>query len=285
VPAGKDERCSTECASCERADEARTRSRRSRCPALQNVGGPDHPDDGQELLTEPPARDGRPVHEFAQLLHQPKTPRFDRLAQLGVIERIGHGDGLTCLPDEGDPGQKDATVILDQQVATSSDSFGGDASDDLRDERVDRGAVHRERDRHTMMTVEHEMHRTDAVHLYRRHRLAPPLRRSKALPPLPDPSRRRSEEPVEVSSAIDTADDGIDTNDLHTQLAFTDFAERSDHLVERQDRVDVVGLATQPADETRHIGTPTLTGEVVLGVGCGESCVTCHGVASRWSVL
>ena len=65
-----------------------------------------------------------------------------------------------------------------------------------------------------MVAVDDEMHAADAVHLDRRHRLTAALSGSESLPAFADARRRRPEEAIEIARAIDTADDGLDADDL-----------------------------------------------------------------------
>ncbi|QIP41592.1 hypothetical protein G9444_4348 [Rhodococcus erythropolis] len=135
-------------------------------------------------------------------------------------------------------------MILDEQISALSDAFRRDTRDDLGDVRVDCLLVHRTRNGHSVVPVDHEMHGADAIQLNRWYRFAASLRHRKSLPTSARVSGRRTEVPVEITCAVDTSDDRFDGDDLQPQRLLADLAQSCDNLVERQDRVDVVGFAS-----------------------------------------
>jgi hypothetical protein len=87
------------------------------------------------------------------------------------------------------------------------------------------------------------------------------------------PPRRvagRPEPAVEAGATVDRADDAVELHLLHAQVLLAPVAERADHLVERQQDVDVA-LASRSRDAIRvSTGVATRAGEVVAGVGSRE---------------
>ena len=98
---------------------------------------------------------------------------------------------------------------------------------------------------HAVVTVAHEVQVADPVDVDRWHGLAAALGQREPLPPLADPCRGRAEPAVEVAARVDRADDGVELDHLEAEDALALEAERGHHLVERQDEVDVVGLAAE----------------------------------------
>jgi hypothetical protein len=76
---------------------------------------------------------------------------------------------------------------------------------------------------------------------------------------------------VELPRAVHRADDRVQRDDLRAEPALAGAPERVDHLLEREDDVDIAGLAPQPAHDARHRPAPARAQEVVLDVGADEA--------------
>jgi len=108
-----------------------------------------------------------------------------------------------------------------------------------------------------MVAILDEVELTDPVDVDRRHALAGPHRRCDALPPLADAVGGRPETAVEVTSAVHRADDRVEFDRLDAEALLPCTSERREHLVERQDLVDVVGLPPQAIGEPpRDLSAP-----------------------------
>ena len=128
-----------------------------------------------------------------------------------------------------------------------------------------------------MVAVADEVQVADAVDRDRRHAPPAPQGEVDALPALAQAVRRRPEAAVEVARAIDAADDGRKRDRLEAERALAGAPERVHHLVERQDHVDVVGLAAQPPGERREHLAAASPLEVGLGVELIQARVPRHG--------
>jgi hypothetical protein len=129
----------------------------------------------------------------------------------------------------------------------------------------------RPRDRDAVVAVLHEVDLADAVEVDGRHRLAAAHRRRDALPAGAHLRGGGPEVAVEAALAVDGAHDRVQRHDLAPRVALLQAAQRVDDLLEREDVVDLAGLAPQPAAQPRQRQPPARAQEVVLGVGAGQS--------------
>ena len=100
------------------------------------------------------------------------------------------------------------------------------------------------------MAVTDEVDLADPQQVDRRQRLAAPHDRRDVLPARAHPARGRAEAAVELTRAVDAADDRVQRDDLQPDPAFGHEPERGDDLLVGEHHPDVVGLAPQPRVQT-----------------------------------
>jgi hypothetical protein len=225
-----------------------------------------HRDDRLVLLLVPAASGFGPAQVRARILHEPKRPGLDVLGELGVVPRVAADDPRRDVVGERDALAEEPLVALDDDVAAVRDPGDRDLSEDLGHVRLDDGVPERQGDRHAVVTIADEMQVADTVDGDRRHPPAAALRHVDPLPALAKPVRRGPEAAVEVGGAIDAPDDAAKLDRLQPDPSLTRPAEGGDDLVERQDQIDVVGLAAQPPREPRQHLAPPRALKVALGV-------------------
>ncbi len=114
-----------------------------------------------------------------------------------------------------------------------------DRGDDLGDEAGNHLPVEGTGDGDPMMAVADEMQLPDAVQIDRRERLPAPGCCGEPLEALPGLAARRPEVAVEAADPVGRADDRVEGDRLQAQRDDLARTERGDHLVVRQQQVDV----------------------------------------------
>ena len=168
-----------------------------------------------------------------------------------------------------------ALVLLERQVAQAQLVLGAELRLDLAHVRLDVGVAVRARHRHPVVAVLDEVQVADPVDVDRRHRLAAPARRGDPLPARAHVGGG-AEVAVELAApAVDGADDRVERDHLHAEVALAGAAERRDDLLEREHERDVVGLGAELLGDPAERAAAPLAVERDLGV------LTWHAGAHR----
>ena len=201
-----------------------------------------------------------------------EPPRLDQRPQLGVPPLVRQPDPQARGRRQRDALEEHALVALEQEVAGAQVALGAQLRLDGAHVRVDLDVAERARHGHAVVAVRHEVELADPVHVDRRHRLAAPARGRDPLPATAQRGGRGPELAVElVGPAVDGADDRVQRDRLHAEVALAAAAERGHDLLERQHDPHVVGLLAEPRDDAGQRAAPPLAAEAALGVLVGES--------------
>jgi hypothetical protein len=143
-------------------------------------------------------------------------------------------------------------VALERQIGQPERLARADTGPHVRHVGVDVLAAERLRHGDAMVPVADEVQVADAVDGDRRERLAAALGGGDPLPAAAYARGGGAEAAVEVARAVDRAHDRVERDGLEAELRLADHPQRADHLVEREDQPDVVGLAAEPAPQVRE---------------------------------
>ena len=214
------------------------------------VGFAEHVYDRRVLLAKPAFRHVLARHELRAALHGAEAPRLDTLRELGVAPFVAQLDPIAELRWKRHALEEEPLMALEREIAKPGALVGAHRRHDLGDVGVDGVQSHRPRHGNAVVAVADEVQVADPVDVDRRHGLPAPDCLCDAFPSTPDPSRSRPEAAVEIAGSIHRADDRVERYDLEPEARLTSPAERLDDLVEREDYVDVVGLAPKAPGQT-----------------------------------
>src|SRR5205807_9960956 len=138
---------------------------------------------------------------------------------------------------------------LEWKIGERDRTIGANARDHPRHISVDLLAPEGTGDRNPVMAIADEIQLSDPRQVDRRERAPATHHLGNLFPPSPNAPRGRTKAAIEVTSAVDRANDRVQRDNLETERTLTDEAECLNDFLVRQHDPNVVGLAAESSGE------------------------------------